>query len=153
MHPYPHTYLASASAEFAGLVAVSSPQLASLETAAPPQFDGPPGVWSPETLLCASLADCFILTFRAVARAAKLEWLHLECRVEGVLERVAQRSEFTRYTTIAILTVPAGTDTAKAHQLLERAERGCLIANSLRGERILKAEIVTANPATTLQVA
>jgi organic hydroperoxide reductase OsmC/OhrA len=149
MHPYPHTYLASASAESTGLVAVISPQLPSLETAAPPQFDGPGGVWSPETLLCASLADCFILTFRAVARAAKLEWLHLECRVEGVLERVAQRSEFTRYTTIATLTVPPSADTRKAHELLERAERGCLIANSVRGARVLKAEIIAATPAAT----
>jgi organic hydroperoxide reductase OsmC/OhrA len=110
-------------------------------------------VWSPETLLCASLADCFILTFRAVARAAKLEWLHLECRVEGVLERVAQRSEFTRYTTIATLTVPAGADSAKAHQLLERAERGCLIANSVRGARVLEAEIITSKAAAAPQLA
>jgi organic hydroperoxide reductase OsmC/OhrA len=135
------------------MVVVTSPQLPSLETAAPPQFDGPAGVWSPETLLCASLVDCFILTFRAVARAARLEWLQLECRVEGVLERVAQRSEFTRYTTIATLTVPAGVDTAKAHQLLERAERGCLIANSLRGERVLEAEIIAAESAAPRQVA
>jgi organic hydroperoxide reductase OsmC/OhrA len=153
MHPYPHTYLASASAENSGLVAVTSPQLPSFETAAPPQFNGPAGVWSPETLLCASLADCFILTFRAMARAAKFEWLHLDCRVEGVLERLAQRSEFTRYTTIATLTVPAGADTARAHQLLERAERGCLIANSVRGERVLKVEIIAAKAAATPQVA
>jgi organic hydroperoxide reductase OsmC/OhrA len=153
VHPYPHTYLASASAESTGLVAVTSPQSPSLETAAPPQFDGPGGVWSPETLLCASLADCFVLTFRAVARAAKFEWLHLDCRVEGVLERLAQRSEFTRYTTIATLTVPAGVDTARAHQLLERAERGCLIANSVRGERVLKAEIIATNAPAAPRVA
>ena len=153
MHPYPHTYRASASSDRTGVVAVTSPQLPTLATAAPPQFDGPAGVWSPETLLCASLADCFVLTFRAVARAANLDWLHLECRVEGVLERVAQRSEFTRYTTIATLTVLAGVDSAQAHQLLERAEKGCLIANSVRGERVLKAEIISANPASTSQVA
>ena len=152
MHPYPHTYLASASGASKGSVAVASPQSPSLATAAPPQFDGPAGVWSPETLLCASLADCFVLTFRAVARAAKVEWLHLECRVEGVLERVAQRSEFTRFTTIATLTVPAGADTSKAHELLERAEQSCLIANSMRGARVLKAEIIAANPEATPQV-
>jgi organic hydroperoxide reductase OsmC/OhrA len=147
MHPYPHTYLASASAESTGLVAVTSPQLPSLETAAPPPFDGPAGVWSPETLLCASLADCFILTFRAVTRAARFKWLRLECRVEGVLERVGQVSQFTRYTTFATLTVPAGTDAAKARELLERAEHGCLISNSLRGTRLLEAEITSAEPA------
>jgi organic hydroperoxide reductase OsmC/OhrA len=149
MHPYPHSYVASASGAATGSVSVSSPQLPELETAPPPQFDGPGGLWSPETLLCASLADCFILTFRAVARAARFEWLRLECRVEGVLERVEPVSQFTRYTTSAALTVPAATDTARARDLLERAEHGCLIANSLRGARFLNAHILVAEPADT----
>jgi len=147
MHPYPHIYVAAASAESTGLVAVASPELPSLETAAPPQFDGPGDVWSPETLLCASIADCFILTFRAAARAPRFKWLRLECRVEGVLERIGRVSQFTRYTTFATLTVPAGTDSAKARELLERAEHGCLIANSLRGTRVLEAQVVSAEPA------
>jgi organic hydroperoxide reductase OsmC/OhrA len=74
---------------------VASPALPSLETAAPPQFGGPGDVWSPETLLCASLADCFVLTFRAITRAARFRWLRLECRAEGLLERVGQVSQFT----------------------------------------------------------
>lgn len=141
MHPYPHTYIASASGQAKGSVAVGSPKLPGFETAAPPEFDGPGGVWSPETLLCASLADCFILTFRAVSRAARFEWSRLECRVEGVLERVGRTSQFTRYTTFAKLSVPDGADTAKARELLERAEHGCLIANSVNGSRALETEI------------
>ncbi len=147
MHPYPHTYVASACAKNTGSVAVASPQLPSLETAAPPQFDGPGDVWSPETLLCASLADCFVLTFRAVTRAARFEWLRLECRVEGLLERVGRVPQFTRYTTFATLTVPSGADAAKAREFLERAEHGCLIANSLRGTRILDAQVISVRPA------
>jgi organic hydroperoxide reductase OsmC/OhrA len=142
MHPYPHTYVARASGARAGLVAVDSPELRAFETSAPPQFDGPAGLWSPETLLCASLADCFILTFRALSRSAPLEWQHLECRVQGTLERTAAGLQFTRYLTVAKLTVAAGTDMARARQLLERAEHGCLIANSLRGDRTLEAEIL-----------
>lgn len=147
MHPCPRTYLASASAKSTGPVVVSSPQLPTLEVTALAPFEGPAGVWSPETLLCASIADWFILTFRAVARSARFEWLRLECRVEGVLERVGLVSQFTRYTTFAMLTVPFGTDAAKAHELLELAEHGCLIGNSLRGERDLYTHVVTADPA------
>lgn len=142
MHPYPHIYNASAAAGSAGRVIVSSPQLPDLETAAPPQFGGPSGVWSPETLLCAALADCFILTFRSLSRSARFEWRRLECRVDGVLERVDGVAQFTRYTTIARLTVPAGTDIGAARDLLERAEKGCLIANSVLGSRMLDAQIV-----------
>lgn len=145
MHPYPHKYVAAASAKKTGLVAVTSPQLPDLESAAPPEFDGPGGIWSPETLLCASLADCFILTFRAVSRASGLEWSGLTCRVVGVLERVEKTSQFTGYTTFAELTVPAATDAGKARELLDRAEHGCLIANSLRGTRSLEATVVVAD--------
>ncbi len=145
MDPYPHTYVASASAEGAGPVAVGSPKLPALETSAPAQFGGPGNVWSPETLLCASIADCFVLTFRAVARAARFRWLKLECRVEGVLERVEKTPQFTHYRTFATLTVPIGTDVATGRGLLERAEQGCLIANSLRGARALEHQIIATN--------
>jgi organic hydroperoxide reductase OsmC/OhrA len=145
MHPYPHTYVAGASAQKVGVVAVTSSQLPQLETAPPPEFDGPGGVWSPETLLCAAVADCFILTFRAVARAAHFDWLKLDCRVEGVLEQAERVSRFTRYKTFASLTVPAGVDLAIPRELLERAESGCLIANSLRGSRSLEAQVLVAD--------
>ena len=144
MHPYPHTYTAGASGTAAGSVRVISPALPALETAAPPQFGGPEGLWSPETLLCAALADCFVLTFRAVSRAAHLEWLRLECRVEGTLESVERVSQFTRFTTSARLEVAPGTDAAAARGLLERAAHGCLISNSLRGAHTLDAQVVTA---------
>lgn len=144
MQPYPHTYIASATARDAGRVAVSAPRLPSFDTAPPPEFGGPGDVWSPETLLCASIADCFILTFRAMARAAHLEWRELECRVEGTLERAEGVSQFTRFTTTARLELPLGADVAKGRRLLEQAEDGCLIANSLRGKRRLEAEVAVA---------
>lgn len=142
MHPFPHTYHAAAAANVSGPATVTSAELPHLETAPPPEFDGPGGVWSPETLLCASLADCFILTFRAVTRVAQLQWTRLSCRVEGVLERVARTSQFTRFTTFAELVVPAGTNVEAARKLLEQAEHGCLIANSLRGARSLEAQVL-----------
>ena len=148
MKAYPHTYTASAEGTSVGFVTVTTEQLAPIDTASPPQFDGPEGVWSPETLLCASVVDCFILTFRGVARAARFEWLELECRVEGILDRIERVSQFTKFTTYARLFIPLGGDEAKARELLTRAEQGCLVANSLRGTRELEAEIVvTARPA------
>lgn len=142
MHPYPHVYRVSAAGTPAGAVTVSSPKLPDIETAPPPEFDGPGGVWSPESLLCAAVADCFILTFRGVSRAARFEWLKLECRAEGTLERAEGGSQFTRYVTFATLTVAEGCDHEKARALLERAERSCLISNSLRGTRTLQAEVI-----------
>jgi len=142
LHPYPHLYRVSAAGAPAGSVTIASPQLPDIESAPPPEFDGPGGIWSPESLLCAAVADCFILTFRSVSRAAKFEWLKIECRVEGTLERVENQAQFTRYASFATLTVAKGSDVAKARTLLERAEHSCLISNSLRGVRTLESQIV-----------
>ena len=144
MHPYPHTYVVTASGAATGNVAVTSPQLPTLDSAPPPEFDGPGGVWSPETLLCAAVANCLVLTFRAVARASKFEWLDLRCRTEAVLERVDGTARFTRYTSHATIRLPAGGDAAKAKLLLEKSEHACQVANSLNGERLLQVEITHA---------
>jgi organic hydroperoxide reductase OsmC/OhrA len=125
-----------------GTVSVSADRLTAIPTAPPAEFDGPGDQWSPETLLCASVADCFILTFRAIARASKLEWSELSCRVEGTLERVAGVTRFSRFTTYATLRLTAGGDAAKARLLLDKAEHGCLVANSLHAERSLVADVI-----------
>ena len=145
--PYPHTYEATASADLTGSVTVASPRLDPLRTAPPAEFGGPGNLWSPETLLVASIANCFVLTLRAVARAAAFPWLGVECHVEGVLERVEGVAQFSRFVTYATLNVPHGTDEAAARRLLERAEHGCLIGNSLRGARRLEATIVVPKAA------
>jgi organic hydroperoxide reductase OsmC/OhrA len=141
MQAYPHIYHAAAQGSAAGAVSVTSAGVQDIASAPPPEFDGPGGVWSPETLLIASIADCFILTFRGVSRAARFEWEALEARVEGTLDRVSGSPQFIRYATHAKLTVKAGADQTKARELLERAEKVCLIANSLKGERTLEATV------------
>ena len=144
MHPYPHVYSASTSGGPVGNVTVKSAGLPDLASAPPPQFDGPGGLWSPESMLCAALADCFVLSFRAIARASKLEWTHIECSVDGTLERAAGVTRFTRYVTRARLHVPPGTDVARAKLLMEKSEHACLISNSVNGERELQAEVIAA---------
>jgi organic hydroperoxide reductase OsmC/OhrA len=141
-HPYPHLYTVEASSQPTGDVPLSSSGLPTLATAPPAEFDGPGDRWSPETLLCGAVADCFILSFRAVARASKFEWTALECSVEGKLDRVDGRTHFTGYVVRATLRVPAGTDEQRAKKLMEKAEHVCLVSNSLIGERRLEANVL-----------
>ena len=143
MHAYPHVYSAAASGEPAGIVPVSTPAAPEIATAPPPQFDGPEGYWSPETLLIAALANCFILTFRAISRGSRFDWLRLECKVDGVLDKLDGVTQFLKFDTQATLVIPQGADAAKARQLLEKAEHLCLIANSLRGARTLQVAVFT----------
>lgn len=141
MQAYPHHYLASAAGGTEGSVVVSGKGLPDIDTRSPPEFGGPEGVWSPETMLSASVANCFILSFRAIARASKLEWNSLQCDVEGVLERVERTTLFTRFNIHAILHVPAGTRPELAQRLLEKSEQICLITASLKSEIALTTDI------------
>jgi organic hydroperoxide reductase OsmC/OhrA len=144
MHPYPRLYRVTASGGAAGDVTTGASDLPDLAIAPPPEFDGPGGRWSPETLLCAAVADCFVLSFRAVAKASRFEWTSLACAVEGTLERVDGVTRFTRFVNRARLEVPAGTDPARAQTLLEKAEKVCLVTSSLTATTELVVEVVAA---------
>jgi organic hydroperoxide reductase OsmC/OhrA len=127
----PHYYRVAARGGDSGAVTLSSTGLEDLPTAAPAEFGGPGDLWSPESLLVASVANCFVLTFRAVARSSKLSWTSLDCDVEGVLHRVERKTLFTGMNLKVTLKVTTGVDRDKAHRLLEKSEAGCLITNSL----------------------
>ena len=141
MQDLPHHYVVSANAATTSNVELSSDGLPDLETAGPAEFGGPGDVWSPETLLVGAVADCLILSFRAIARASRFDWQSLACHAEGVLDRVDRVTQFTRFDLKTVLTVPAGTDPDKARRLLEKAERSCLITNSMKAESHLQAEV------------
>jgi organic hydroperoxide reductase OsmC/OhrA len=141
MHPYPHVYTVQGSSRPEGDVPVSSAGLPELVTAPPAEFDGPGDRWSPETLLCAAVADCFMLSFRGVARAQKLAWTSLQCEVQGTLDRVEGKTRFTQMLVRAALLVPEGTDHDKALKAMGRAEHVCLISNSLVAERRVEATV------------
>ncbi len=141
MQQYPHHYSVSASAHAEGDVALESRRLPPLVTAAPEEFGGPGDRWSPETLCVGAVADCFILTFRSVARAGKLTWLSLRCDVEGTLDRVERSPQFTQFLVRAALEVPSGVAEVDARRLLERAEQACLISNSLKASTHLEVTV------------
>jgi organic hydroperoxide reductase OsmC/OhrA len=144
MKAYPHEYRVAATAAATGEVLLSSEGLDELRSAPPVEFDGPGDRWSPETLLVAAIADCFVLTFRAIARATRLPWQALDCDVTGTLAREQGQSRFTNFDIRARLTIPTGVDEAQARAAMEKAEHGCLISNSLNGEVRLATEVVVA---------
>lgn len=144
MHPFPHQYRVDAVSDAEGAISMSGPDLPAVAITAPVQFGGPEKHWSPETLLVAAAVTCFILTFRAIAQASKLSWAHLSCAGEGVLDRVDGTTRFTGLALHARLVLPEATDREKAKRLLEKAERSCLITNSLALQPTLSCEVMTS---------
>ncbi len=148
MTPFPHYYAVSAQGAVDGAIVTGAPGLSALEIDSPVEFGGPGNRWSPENLLAAAVADCFVLTFRAVARASNLSWISLACDLTGTLDRVERLPQFTRFEIRARLQVPDGADSAAAIRALEKAHRGCLIANSLKAEIDLRIEVYSTHAAT-----
>lgn len=142
MHPYPHHYHVAAAGSATGAVMCSSAGLPDLQTSAPPEFNGPEGYWSPETLLVASIADCYLLSFRAVARASRLDWERMDVQVEGVLDKVADVTRFTGYVIRPRLVLADPSRETLARTVLEKSKRVCLVTNSLQAACELVPDLV-----------
>jgi len=145
MQSYPHHYRTAVdvAADERNIV-VRAPGLPDLETNAPAEYDGPGHLWSPETLLVAAVADCYALSFRAIARASNLEWRALACEVEGTLDKVDRTVRFTEIRIRATLDVPAGSE-SRAGRILHKAEETCLVTNSLSAKIDFNAEVTVVD--------
>lgn len=141
MQAFPHRYTVTASANLAGDVAIDAQKLPRLVTAAPAEYGGPGDRWSPETLLVAAVADCFILTFRAIAAVSKVSWISLDCEVNGAVDRVDHVTQFTGFVLRARLRVSPETSREQALRMLTKAEQTCLVTNSLKAKCQLEATV------------
>ena len=147
MHPFPHRYVVSSTATLQGSIMLSSDGLPPLATATPPEFDGPGGLWSPETLLFAAVVDCFLLTFRGIARASKMPWVSVSATCEGTLERPDRVTQFTHFELRATVVVPPNASEEQVRRIAARAEETCLMTRSLKGETRLYIAIDRAQHA------
>ena len=152
MQDLPHLYVVKADAEGANNVIISSRGVPDLETAGPAEFGGPGDVWSPETLLVGAVANCFILSFRAIARKAKLEWITLTAEASGNLDKLDGFTQFVGFSIEAELTIPDEKYRKKAEVILEKAEKYCLVSNSMKAATRLDA-VVRVNEAQVAESA
>lgn len=129
-----------------GIVEADSSIPRTINFAAPPEFGGEPGMWTPEHLLLAGVSTCYVATFRGMAAASKLEFHGLEVMVEGTVEKQEGGLRFTKILLRPVVTIDREEDRERAGRLLEKAERGCLIARSILATFILEPKILVAAP-------
>jgi organic hydroperoxide reductase OsmC/OhrA len=146
MKPLPHRYNVTITAGERTKAVITSDGLEPFSSAPPAEFDGPGDSWSPETLFMAAVADCLVLTFCAVAKASNLRWTKFLCDADGTLDRVDGVTRFTAIDLHAWLVVPAETDPIKAEAVLRKAEKNCLVGNSLKVAPTLHSNISVAVP-------
>ena len=99
--------------------------------AAPPEFGGEPGLWTPEHLLLGAVSTCYVATFRAIAEHSRLPISKLEVQIEGVVAKEEGRLRFTEILLRPVITIEREEDSERAQRVAEKAERSCLIASSL----------------------
>ena len=110
----------------------------------PPEFKGDPGFWTPEHLLLAAVASCFVVTFYALAERALVDFGRLELSVEGVLGALEGRLSVQQIILQPTVTVFQTQDRDRAYGLLERTEHGCLIARALKCPVLMEPLVQTA---------
>jgi len=104
----------------------------SIELATPPEFrSGVAGYWSPEDLLVASVASCFMLTLAAVAERGDVPLVGASVTATGHL---GHRDDgrfgfFVIVLDAALRTAPGSEDVAR--RAARAAEERCLVAQAL----------------------
>lgn len=141
MKPLPHRYEVRIAGGPVGHASLASPGVPDLATAAPADFGGPGDAWSPEQLLVAAVEACFLLTFRALAQASRIEFTSLAVDGEGIVDRANGGMKFTEIILRPRIALPAGTDLTRVRRALEKAEKTCLVSASLSTPIRLEPEV------------
>lgn len=142
MQPFPHFYKVASEATTNSSIILKSDGVVDLLSTAPKEFGGSGEEWSPEGLLVASIADCYIMSFKALARGSRLEWENIACDAVGKLDRIDKITRFIQYDLMVSLTIPLNASRALAERLLQKSKEICLVTNSLKGECLLQAEVI-----------
>jgi len=119
-----------------------SPNLPGLEIAAPPEFQGHEGIWTPEHLYVASVVSCFMTTFLAIAQNSKLDVVSFCASAQGKLEKVEGAGyQITEIILKPRVVVRDSRDLERAARILEKAEKNCFVSNSIKTAVKLEPQI------------
>ena len=116
-----------------------------IEVATPPEFNGGmAGIWSPEHLLVAAVNSCLMTTFLAIAENSKLEFKTFDSKATGKLEIVDGKYMISEVELKPVVGIADESVKEKAERILQKAEKACLISNSVKSTIIFSPEITIA---------
>lgn len=106
-------------------------------------FRGDESLPNPEDMLLASVSACHLLSYLALCARAGIQVLAYRDECTARMSPEGGPMRIVEATLHPVVTVAAGTDVEKAHQLHERANQECFIANSVRFavRHIVKIEV------------
>lgn len=130
-----HTYTTRVTYSELRKGVLSAKGLSSFEVATPPQFSGGhEGIWSPEHLYVASAEICLMTTFLSIAEKSRLEFVGYSSEAVGTLDKTAQGMMMTKIVIRPKVVIGDEGKRERTLLLLEKAEKHCLISNSMKTE-------------------
>lgn len=110
--------------------------------ATPADFTGGvEGVWSPEHLYVAAANICLMTTFLAIAEYSKLEFESFKSEGTGKLEKVDGKFMISEIELKPVVVIKEEKNRDRANRIIEKAEKACLISNSMKTKVILSPEV------------
>ena len=103
-----------------------------INVAAPPEFGGPPNIWSPEQLFTASVGSCLMNTFLFFAEMLRIGIHSYRSTATGHMEKTPDGLRFTAIDVVISADVDEEEDVQKAKNLQSKLEKYCPISISLR---------------------
>ena len=119
-----------------------------IPVAAPGVFGGTEKLWTPEHLFLSSISSCFMTTYLVFAKKFKFDIAGFECAINGQVEIVDGKYQFTQITIFPKIHVENESLREKAELALERTKKYCLISNSIKAEMIYHGEVTAKRQIT-----
>lgn len=103
----------------------------SLPMSSAPGYRGDPSRANPEQLLVAAVSSCHALTYLFHAAKNGVAVVSYKDDAQGELALVDGRMRMARVILRPRVTLQAGSDDARARELVDKAHRDCFISNSV----------------------
>lgn len=81
-------------------------------------------------------------TFLAIAQNSNLEFINLTCPAEGILDKKEGKFAMTEIFLKPVVTILNEEDREKAEKIMVKAERACLISNSITSQVHLETKVL-----------
>ncbi|MGE4453857.1 MAG: OsmC family protein [Sphaerochaeta sp.] len=125
--------------------ALSSAHLPTIEVATPANFPGGhEGIWSPEHLYTAAAEICLMTTFLSLAEKTKLSFKSYKSEASGTMEKTEKGFLITYIHIKPTVVITDEQQKEKTLTMLEKAEKYCLISNSMKTEVTIEPEVVVS---------
>ncbi|MEM2900160.1 MAG: OsmC family protein [Thermoplasmata archaeon] len=112
-----------------------------MDVATPPEFNGHPGIYSPEDLFVASVLSCYMATFISISNKMKIGIEKFTCEGKGILERDEKGMMFTSVILKPHIVLKDKTQLEKGLKAANLAEENCLVARSIKTKTKLEPKV------------